>query len=158
MPTTAYVPSDFWRVIIARKGSALTKVLPRSFGVALVGCFPAVCVHYKDKLLDGIGFEMFDVPNQLVLPFGILVGLLLSFRMQNAFEKWQKANMCLLDMHAGTRKMITHLVTSVQRAQTAAHPKQCLLLRCTAHAPLAPLAVQPSLPTRTDRGSRSVAA
>ena len=122
MPTTAYVPSDFWRVIIARKGSALTKVLPRSFGVALVGCFPAVCVHYKDKLLNGIGFEMFDVPNQLVLPFGILVGLLLSFRMQNAFEKWQKANMCLLHMHAGTRKMITHLVTSAQRAQTAAHP------------------------------------
>lgn len=133
MPTTAYVPSDFWRVIIARKGSALTKVLPRSFGVALVGCFPAVCVHYKDKLLDGIGFEMFDVPNQLVLPFGILVGLLLSFRMQNAFEKWQKANMCLLHMHAGTRKMITHLVTTFPSDEDRPRIEECrrlVLLWC----------------------------
>lgn len=122
MPATPYIPSDFWKVIFARKGSAITKVLPRSVGVSLVGLVPAVCVNFKDQLQENIGFEMFDVPNQLVLPFGILVGLLLSFRMQNAYEKWQKANECLLRMHAGTRKLIGQLVTSTQHAHSVARP------------------------------------
>jgi len=36
MPVT-YAPMDFWHVVFARTGSAVPKIFPRAFGVAMIG-------------------------------------------------------------------------------------------------------------------------
>ena len=76
MPFTAYIPAHFWSVVAAREGSVIKHIMPRSLGILVVALIPAFVNHYEEDVLEGVPwFPYFDIPNQLVTPFGILVGL-----------------------------------------------------------------------------------
>ena len=90
----AYDPSDFLSVVTATKGSALPRVIVRSAAVALL-TIPAQLpffLHHVDH----------DVSNVLV-PFSVLISLLTSFRINEAFSKWNRAAGLHLAIHASIR-------------------------------------------------------
>ena len=97
----AYLPSDFWRVAFAIKGSAIPVTLERSLGLLVVPAGAAALAHFD--VVEN------QVPSSVITPFGILVGLMISFRLNNAYGKWEKGSKCIVDLHSTTRLLVSRL-------------------------------------------------
>ena len=80
----AYDPHDFWHVLCSFR--TLLKVIPRSL-LLLTFAVLAACLEewQPDSWAD-----YYD-PEHLTSPFVTLVGLLTSFRVNDAYNKWGRA-------------------------------------------------------------------
>ena len=102
-----YIPQHFWSVIFTLKGSAIPTVLPRSIPLIVIDILAAVL---SDKRICERGCgeggwsagdceagervscaTYFAVPSEVIIPFALLIGLLFSFRISSAYEKWVHA-------------------------------------------------------------------
>jgi len=102
-----YIPQHFWSVIFTLKGSAIPTVMPRSIPLIVIDILAAVL---SDKRICERGCgeggwsagdceagervscaTYFAVPSEVIIPFALLIGLLFSFRISSAYEKWVHA-------------------------------------------------------------------
>lgn len=98
--TVAYRPTDFWRVVFWRTGSAVPKIMPRVLLVLPFGVLAGAMQHLEFITLDMQQF--FHVP-------GLIIGLLVSFRLNFAYDKWERGMKCILDLHGRSRAIICKL-------------------------------------------------
>ena len=82
---------DFWHVVFNIAGSALPKVIPRALVLTCFGGIAAVLNYFDYAWRDGNEFLEFST---------IVVGLLISFRLNFAYTKWERAMKSVLDMRA----------------------------------------------------------
>ena len=82
---------DFWHVVFNIAGSALPKVIPRALMLTCFGGIAAVLNYFDYAWRDGNEFLEFST---------IVVGLLISFRLNFAYTKWERAMKSVLDMRA----------------------------------------------------------
>ena len=70
----------------------------------------------------------------LLLPFQMMVAFVMGFRLNGAFNKFEKANDAVLDMHASTRKIMNRLMCycarSPQLDDTLMRIRRLLVLSC----------------------------
>ena len=97
-----YDPSRFWRVVFARSGSAIPKVLMRAC-VVLIAAGIACALHRSSPK------AVTSIQDTIIMPFETLVTFLLAFRLQDSFSKYKEANAACLDMHASIRKLMSKL-------------------------------------------------
>ena len=109
-----YDPQDFWRVLFARYGSNIPKVLPRTLLVLPVSIGIALLHHY-DQLGDTEGLHSVIMP-----PFTTILGLLMAFRAGDAFRKWQHADQIMLRLHSGSRTAIAKMCAYLPRDEEEA--------------------------------------
>ena len=113
----AYEPTSFWTVLFARTGSAIPAALPRSLSLLPLAAAAQLCFHYEVITTDG---------TPLLLPTSLLVGLLTSFRINDAFGKWHRASGLVLDMHSAIRetmsKLLSYVVVTPER-RAELHPR-----------------------------------
>ena len=110
----AYVPAEFWRVAFATEGSTIPKIFMRSLYITVLAAVPAAVLAYYDLVTV-------QVPTAYVTPFGILVGLLTSFRLNNAYGKWEKGSMCVVSLHNMACQIVTRICAQFP-ADVAATP------------------------------------
>ena len=112
-----YLPSDFWGVAFTTKGSALPKIMLRSF-VFTAPAILASLLRRDGYLGDGIGPTVEDeltrltlpeVPGRLITPFALLVALLTSYRLNHAHGKWEVANGSVMVIQETTRLLMSRL-------------------------------------------------
>ena len=101
----AYDPTDYRRVLFARAGSALPEAVPRSLFVLPLAVGAQLCYHY-DVYTEDI--------TPVLLPISVLVGLLTSFRITDAFGKWNRASRNVLQMHQVIRETMSKLLAFVR--------------------------------------------
>mmetsp|Transcript_19055 Transcript_19055/g.56857 ORF Transcript_19055/g.56857 Transcript_19055/m.56857 type:complete len:288 (-) Transcript_19055:1577-2440(-) len=101
----AYNPTEFWNVLFAQTGSAIPKALPSSMAMLPLAVAAQVFNHY----------EYVSDPDltSVLLPISLLVGLLMSLRITDAFGKWNRASGHVLAMHAVIRNTISKLLAYV---------------------------------------------
>ena len=108
-----YRPDEFWSVLRTVSGSAIPRILPRSILVALPSVLPYIC--QRKNWLDGyLGFVLSD-GGALTQPFTILVGLLISFRLGDAYKKWDLGARCLTDLHSSSNLVTSMLCCYVKK-------------------------------------------
>ena len=123
----AYEPEKFWGVVFARRGSAVPYVIKRTLTLtAIAGVVIALHRFYPNSMA---GFD-----GTALLPFQMMVAFVMGFRLSGAFNKFEKANQAVLDMHASTRKIMNRLMTycarSPQLDETLIRIRRLLVLSC----------------------------
>ena len=96
----AYHPRHFLRVLLARQGSAIPRALLRSASLLPVAMLAQAC-WYFDWLHENTA--------NVLTPFGVLVGLMSSFRLNDAYRKWHDASHLILQLHARSRTIMSLL-------------------------------------------------
>ena len=112
----AYIPQNFYQVIFSLEGSAIPTVLPRSIPIIIVDIAAAVLDHLKIEDEDGQQrsyASYFAVPNEIIIPFALLIGLLFSFRISSAYEKWVKACEVTKQFHGRVCLITSRIAISV---------------------------------------------
>ena len=101
-----YRPEAFWDVLFTgpKGGSAIPNIVPRSILMALPSVLPVLCREYAQEWFDDVLMD----GSALTQPFTILVGLLIAFRLGDAYKKWDLGARCLTDLHSSA-----NLVTSM---------------------------------------------
>jgi len=99
MPVT-YTPTHFWAVVFVYTGSALPTVLPRALLLTPVSALALI--------LTEVGWLEYDYSGS-VDGLAIIVGLLIAFRLQDAYSKWNSASKLVLMLHAKTREVLAKL-------------------------------------------------
>lgn len=123
----AYEPEKFWGVVFARRGSAVPYVIKRTLTLTTIaGVVIALHRFYPNSMA---GFD-----GTALLPFQMMVAFVMGFRLSGAFNKFEKANQAVLDMHASTRKIMNRLMTycarSPQLDETLIRIRRLLVLAC----------------------------
>lgn len=83
-------------MLLSTTGSAIPPILPRALGMAALGAVPYVCKRIRSQIFTNI----LEDGSALTQPFTILVGLLISFRLGDAYKKWDLGARCLTDLHS----------------------------------------------------------
>ena len=98
-------------MVFARAGSAFPHIALRSSSLLIVSCGMAVLQHYYPNDMVGAA------GNHLVLPFQMVVAIMTSFRLNDAFRRYQAGN-----RNARRARTLTARVagSSVSRALPAA--------------------------------------
>ena len=114
----AYDPTDFWRVLFSRTGSALPAALPRALIMLPLAALAQVGYHYEFITQDA---------TPVLLPISLLVGLLTSFRITDAYGKWNRASGHVLHMHKVIRetmsKLLAYIVVPPDHRQRELRPR-----------------------------------
>eukprot|EP00966_Prymnesium_polylepis_P135862 3139780-Prymnesium_polylepis.1 len=104
-----YYPKHFWSVAFAWSGSALghRDVWIRA-AVLLPPAIVAALLDYFDVIdPDDLGQEW--NAQEISAPFAVLVGLMTSFRLSDAFQKWERASQLMLQLHEDARQICSQL-------------------------------------------------
>ena len=105
----AYVPTSFWATVLARTGSALPYAMPTTFLLVCISIAAAALNVYFP-----VSMAVFDAT-----PFyentGVLISLLIAFRLNFAYIKWETGVRRVLELHANGRILVSKL--SQYRAQ-----------------------------------------
>lgn len=123
----AYEPQKFWGVVFARRGSAVPHVIHRTMTLTCIAGIVITLHRFYPTSMAG-----FD--GTLLLPFQMMVAFVMGFRLNGAFNKFEKANDAVLDMHASTRKIMNRLMCycarSPQLDDTLMRIRRLLVLSC----------------------------
>ena len=105
-----YHPQHFWAVFFARTGSAWSEpsVWWRSFSLLPIPISLAL-LHYFSIVTSAQMDDAQWLVQDISLPFSVLVGLMTSFRLSDAFRKWERASLLLLTMHQDMRSVMSQL-------------------------------------------------
>ena len=100
-----YDPQNFFAVAFAfgsEKSALWPNVLPRALLLAPVSV-GAYLLHWKKE-------EWFDGDmSKIALPVSSLIVLLLSFRLNDAYNKWERASLLVLQLQQETRNAVAAL-------------------------------------------------
>ena len=96
----AYHPEHFARVLFARTGSALPRSLPRALCLLPLALLAQLLWEFEVLLEDR---------EHLLTAFSMLVGLMATFRLNDAYHKWNIASHLVLKLHARTRSIMSLL-------------------------------------------------
>ena len=123
----AYEPEKFWGVVFARRGSAVPHVIGRTLTLTCIAGIVITLHRFYPSSMAG-----FD--GTTLLPFQMMVAFVMGFRLNGAFNKFEKANNAVLDMHAITRKIMNRLMCycarSPQLDDTLIRVRRLLVLSC----------------------------
>jgi len=98
----------FFATALRLKGSALKEAAPRA-AVVSIAAIAATLMH--------IVFPGRIVFSDVILePFYVMVALLLAFRLDDAYRKWERASRLSLDFHARTRGLVTRACAYTSRS------------------------------------------
>lgn len=98
----AYDATNFWGVVFARLGSSFPAVIPRT----IFFLFPAVSALILYELYPK---AMAAGKADLELPFQMLVAIMTTFRLVDAFRKFETAASTMLQLHSESRKILNRL-------------------------------------------------
>ena len=111
----AYNPAHFWSVIFTRTGSKIPCIMHRVLVVypSTIGAY--LVERYTDYLDDTSEREL----KHLLVPLSAVVSLLLAFRINDAFGKWNQAAHMVSNMQTSARCAMAMLI-----AYTPANPSK----------------------------------
>jgi len=105
----AYVPTSFWATVLARTGSALPYAMPTTFLLVCISIAAAALNVYFP-----VSMAVFDAT-----PFyentGVLISLLIAFRLNFAYIKWETGVRRVLELHANGRILVSKLCACTRR-------------------------------------------
>ena len=113
----SYESQAFWSIIFSRTGSVVPRVLPNSI---LLLIWPAILCTIDEvyKLEDlGFGAEGLD-PGIMSEWVGLLIGMMIAFRISDAYDKWRTANRLVLELHLHTRDLLLPCSVNLSHAVT----------------------------------------
>ena len=103
----AYDPESFWGVLFARSGSAIPKVTKRVL----------ICVAWSAGLCVLQHYELFESSDGGKLAYSscigflaIFIGILSSFRLNDAFGRWATGNQLTLQLHGNVAEICAKLI------------------------------------------------
>ena len=106
----AYDPLDFWGVLFSYR-AGMVKMMPRSL-LLLPFAIGAACI---EQWVDSEDYDfLFDTLSGVKTPFTVLVGLVNSFRVNDAFTKWKGAARAVDMLHAFSKELISRLCAYVE--------------------------------------------
>ena len=124
-----YVSQRFWEIVLARQGSAIPAVLARSVPIFALDIGVALLENY-DYLEEG---EL-RIPYPLLTSFALLNGILFSFRMTQAFGKWERGGRAVNQMQAVfvnvTSRLCAMLPHSPEGLKLVRTVRRLLILSC----------------------------
>ena len=107
---TGYLAQDFWKIVFALKGSAIPAVFQRSLPLFGIDVGVAIMEHYGQ--LERANLR---IPGSLLSSFALLVSLLFSFRITQAFNKWERGCKATNDMTACVSDATSRLCAMMPR-------------------------------------------
>ena len=130
----AYHPQDFWTIVFSFTTSSLGErrvwertltLLPPAVGFA---CLNHFFFEEEESARD------WD-PDRLIMPFGFLVAVITSFRLSDAFQKYERAAGLLTEMHCACRTTTSRLCAyltpgSEEAAGLALQIRRLIILGC----------------------------
>ena len=107
--TVPYHPDHYWAVAFARHGSGLQSisVWRNAIVLALIFALPCAVLEHYDWLDRHGDFS------QLTLPFSVLLSLIISFRLNDSYRKWERASALILSLHSSTRSTVAKLCAMI---------------------------------------------
>jgi len=107
MPT-AYEPAAFWSTILTRTGSVVPHILPRAIGFLWIPVLLCTLqeLHIHDIIQSDMDLRAWD---GVVVFFNVTVAVITSFRLNDAYRKWNVATECMLNLHACSREVMAKL-------------------------------------------------
>ena len=104
----AYHPQNFWQIIftVYHSGVSQPRVWLRTMMLLPVSIGLAVLNHYNDAFA---GWETAGI----IMPFGFLVAVITSFRLSDAYHKYERAAGLLTAMHSSCRETTSRLCAYV---------------------------------------------
>tara|TARA_B110001452_G_scaffold238771_1_gene219457 strand:- start:1156 stop:1992 length:837 start_codon:yes stop_codon:yes gene_type:complete len=114
----AYDSEAFWSIIFTRTGSVIPRVLPNSI---LLLIWPAIlCTIDELHKLEGHGFGAEELDPGIMSEWvGLLIGMMIAFRISDAYDKWRTANRLVLELHLHTRDVIGRLCAYLPQGDPA---------------------------------------
>ena len=109
----AYDPSDYWAVVFARVGSVFPQIIARSLGLLCFAGMVCVLQHFYPDQMAGAG------GNHMVLPFQMVVAIMVAFRLNDAFRKYESANETMLKLHSTARRLVNLMCAYAERTPEA---------------------------------------
>lgn len=101
----AYDPLNFWGILFSFR-AGMAGMIPRSL-LLLPFAIGAACLEQWSEPEDrAVVYGSFD---SVTGPFTVLVGLLTSFRVNDAYNKWRGAARAVDSLHAFSKEVITRL-------------------------------------------------
>jgi len=128
-----YNPTHFFGVAFAFKGGAWSN--PRVFlrALALMPLPVALVVlemqGYLDEHTASWMNGMYWGSTDVSLPFSVLIGLMTSFRLSDAFQKWERAVELLLQLHTYARVIVSGLSSFLPQGNDEAIEKAVRIRR-----------------------------
>jgi len=125
----AYDPLDFWGVVFSFR-AGMIGMMPRSalllpFAIA-AGCLEQWGAEDHD--------DYFVSMDSMTGPFTVLVGLLTSFRVNDAYNKWKGAAKAVDMLHAFSKEVITRLCAytepTAENQESIGEIRRCIVLGC----------------------------
>ena len=125
----AYRPDFFWEVLFAWRSSAVPRILPRAVLMAL----PAVVPYLLNV------YDLYTLKAEILLsPFSLLVGLLIAFRLGDAYKKWNLGMRCMTDLHSSSNLVISMLCSYIIRTEeteiAVTNVRRLMVLACVSIA------------------------
>ena len=107
----AYDPLDFWGVLCSFRAGMLG-MIPRSALLLPFAIGAASLEQWGPS--DEDKAEVFESLHSMTGPFTVLVGLLTSFRVNDAYNKWKGAARAVDMLHAFSKEVISRLCAFVE--------------------------------------------
>eukprot|EP00966_Prymnesium_polylepis_P210744 4879742-Prymnesium_polylepis.1 len=128
----AYSPLAFWTICFSFRSGMLSQLpnglllLPVAIGVVCLEEYRPAGMHWGDADIQSI--------ESVMLPFTLLVGLLTSFRVNDAYRKWSLATALVEELATGTKDVVTRLCSYCEPTQenqeTILDIRRLLVLGC----------------------------
>ena len=112
----AYDPANFWAVLFDTQESAVCRTWPRAL---IMLALPVLA-----EVLSELDMWWDTDINVVLLPFSVLSGLMLSFRINDAYGKWNQASGIILQTHRNTRDTMSLVLAYASQLKPGAPVKE----------------------------------